>query len=122
MPLSAKAASLAEVLDEMTAEAAPELIEHLENGALRCYACGHRCLIKSGKRGICKVRFNEAGRAEGGLDHRERRYQNPAAEESAMCCALCLTKVQAIHFPCTRAATFRRSALSRIKPVASSWL
>src|SRR4029078_13064214 len=62
MPLSAKAASLAEVLDEMTAEGAPELIEHLENGALRCYACGHRCLIKSGKRGICKVRFNEAGR------------------------------------------------------------
>jgi len=61
MPLSAKAASLAEVLDEMTAEGAPELIEHLENGALKCYACGHRCLIKESKRGICKVRFNEAG-------------------------------------------------------------
>ena len=61
MPLSATAASLAEVLDEMTAEAAPELTEHLENKALRCYACGHRCLIKSGKRGICKVRFNEDG-------------------------------------------------------------
>ena len=61
MPLSAKAASLAEVLDEMTAAGAPELTEHLENGALKCYACGHRCLIKSGKRGICKVRFNEAG-------------------------------------------------------------
>src|SRR5437773_8213492 len=45
----------------MTAEGAPELTEHLENKALRCYACGHRCLIKSGKRGICKVRFNEDG-------------------------------------------------------------
>src|SRR6266536_2683775 len=61
MPLSATATSLAEVLDEMTTEGAPELTEHLENNALRCYACGHRCLIKSGKRGICKVRFNEDG-------------------------------------------------------------
>ena len=61
MPLSATAASLAEVLDEMTAEGAPELTEHLSDSALRCYACGHRCLIKEGKRGICKVRFNESG-------------------------------------------------------------
>ena len=61
MPLSATAASLATVLDEMTAEGAPELTEHLADGALRCYACGHRCLIKEGKRGICKVRFNEGG-------------------------------------------------------------
>src|SRR5438067_13345472 len=61
MPLSATSASLAEVLDEMTAEGAPELIEHLADGALRCFACGHRCLIKNGKRGICKVRFNEDG-------------------------------------------------------------
>jgi len=61
MPLSSTAASLAEVLDEMTAVGAPELTEHLDNRALKCYACGHRCLIKEGKRGICKVRFNEAG-------------------------------------------------------------
>jgi len=45
----------------MTVEGAPELTEHLEHGALKCYACGHRCLIKEGKRGICKVRFNEGG-------------------------------------------------------------
>ena len=61
MPLTATAASLAEVLDRMTAEGAPELTEHLEPGALKCYACGHRCLIKEGKRGICKVRFNDGG-------------------------------------------------------------
>ncbi len=61
MALSATAASLAEVLDEMTAEGAPELTEHLPNRALKCYACGHRCLINEGKRGICKVRFNEDG-------------------------------------------------------------
>ena len=62
MALSARSASLAEVLDEMTAEGAPELIEHVEGTQdLRCYACGHRCLIREGKRGICKVRFNERG-------------------------------------------------------------
>jgi pyruvate formate lyase activating enzyme len=59
--LSAAATSLAAVLDEMTAEGAPELTEHLDGNALRCFACGHRCLIKTGKRGICKVRFNAAG-------------------------------------------------------------
>ncbi|HEY9401799.1 MAG TPA: AmmeMemoRadiSam system radical SAM enzyme [Pyrinomonadaceae bacterium] len=62
MPLGKKSTSLAGVLDELTAEAAPELTEHLENNDLRCYACGHRCLIREGKRGICKVRFNEGGR------------------------------------------------------------
>src|SRR5712692_5296209 len=62
MPLSATAKSLAEVLDTLTAEGADELTEHLDGNALRCYACGHRCLIKEGKRGICKVRFNEGGR------------------------------------------------------------
>ncbi|HEX8456030.1 MAG TPA: AmmeMemoRadiSam system radical SAM enzyme [Pyrinomonadaceae bacterium] len=62
MPLGKKSTSLAGVLDELTVEAAPELTEHFENNDLRCYACGHRCLIREGKRGICKVRFNEAGR------------------------------------------------------------
>lgn len=62
MPLSATATSLATVLDEMTAEGAAELTEHLPGNSLRCFACGHRCLIKEGKRGICKVRFNEGGR------------------------------------------------------------
>jgi len=61
MPLSVTASSLAEVLDSLTGEGAPELTEILPGQALKCYACGHRCLIKSGKRGICKVRFNEAG-------------------------------------------------------------
>ena len=32
-----------------------------EPGALRCIACAHRCLIREGRNGICKVRFNEAG-------------------------------------------------------------
>src|SRR3954451_7987387 len=62
MPISNTSAPLANVLDSMTTEGAPELTEHLDAGALKCYACGHRCLIGAGKRGICKVRFNERGR------------------------------------------------------------
>jgi pyruvate formate lyase activating enzyme len=38
-----------------------ELYEKLDDGAVRCFACGHRCLIRSGKRGICQVRFNRGG-------------------------------------------------------------
>src|SRR5208282_6581597 len=32
-----------------------------EDDRIRCVACGHRCLIGEGKRGICKVRYNEHG-------------------------------------------------------------
>lgn len=62
MPMGKRSSSLAEVLDELTAEGAPELTEHINETDLRCYACGHRCLIREGKRGICKVRYNEGGR------------------------------------------------------------
>jgi len=51
--------TLADVLDKLTITG--ELYEPLEDNALRCYACAHRCLIREGKRGICKVRFNEGG-------------------------------------------------------------
>src|ERR1700682_5010835 len=34
---------------------------YAEDDRIRCVACGHRCLIGDGKRGICKVRFNQAG-------------------------------------------------------------
>jgi pyruvate formate lyase activating enzyme len=39
-----------------------ELYERLPEGRVRCYACGHRCLILPGHKGICKVRWNEDGR------------------------------------------------------------
>ena len=38
-----------------------ELYERLPNDDVRCFACGHRCLIREGRRGICKVRFNQGG-------------------------------------------------------------
>jgi pyruvate formate lyase activating enzyme len=39
-----------------------ELYERLEEGKLRCFACGHRCVILPGLDGICRVRYNEGGR------------------------------------------------------------
>lgn len=30
---------------------------HPEGERIRCVACGHRCLISEGRRGVCKVRF-----------------------------------------------------------------
>ncbi|MEJ5201957.1 MAG: AmmeMemoRadiSam system radical SAM enzyme [Anaerolineales bacterium] len=50
---------LADILDKHTAPA--ELVQQLEDGAVRCIACAHRCLIKPGRRGICQVRFNQNG-------------------------------------------------------------
>src|SRR5207244_11756907 len=37
----------------------PGTLCHAEGDKIRCVACGHRCLIGEGKRGICKVRFNQ---------------------------------------------------------------
>ncbi len=52
--------TLANKLDRLTAEG--KLFKKEDNNALRCFACGHRCLIREGRRGICKVRFNEKGK------------------------------------------------------------
>lgn len=54
-------ATLADVLGERTAEAAPELVEAISNDRLKCYACGHECPIPDGAVGVCKVRFNRGG-------------------------------------------------------------
>src|SRR5215471_2411193 len=52
--------TLKNVLETFTTEG--ELYEHLENNKLRCYACGHRCVIFDGLDGICRVRFNRGGK------------------------------------------------------------
>ncbi len=52
--------TMADVLDRLTAPG--KLVEPFpEEGTIRCLACGHRCVIRSGKRGICQVRFNQDG-------------------------------------------------------------
>jgi pyruvate formate lyase activating enzyme len=53
--------TMVETLDRMTRAAEPELVEVYEDKSIRCLACGHRCLIKPGRRGICQVRYNQEG-------------------------------------------------------------
>jgi len=55
----AETSTLEKVLTRYTREG--ELYERLPDGKVRCVACGHRCLIPEGQRGICKVRYNEGG-------------------------------------------------------------
>jgi len=50
--------TLAEVLDRHTAVGT---LWRAEGERVRCLACGHRCLLAAGRRGICRVRFNQAG-------------------------------------------------------------
>jgi pyruvate formate lyase activating enzyme len=54
----------------------------LPDGSVRCGVCAHRCLVRPGRRGICGVRENEAGRlmnraygavAAAGLDPIEKK-------------------------------------------------
>jgi pyruvate formate lyase activating enzyme len=51
--------TMADELDSLTVEGT--LYERLPDNSVRCYACGHRCLIREGRRGICQVRFNQGG-------------------------------------------------------------
>ena len=50
--------ALADALDRRTVVGT---LWRAEGDRVRCVACGHRCLIAEGRRGICKVRFNQGG-------------------------------------------------------------
>ncbi|RMH59821.1 MAG: AmmeMemoRadiSam system radical SAM enzyme [Candidatus Hydrogenedentota bacterium] len=52
-------AGLLTPLDRYTSEAAEALVRKERNGAIRCLACGHRCVVEPNRRGACKVRFVE---------------------------------------------------------------
>ena len=56
--LRAEAETLAGVLDR---QSVPGSLWRAEGDRIRCVACGHRCLLSEGRRGICRVRFNQAG-------------------------------------------------------------
>lgn len=53
------ATTIGDLLDTLTVTG--ELYRKLSDGTIECYACGHRCKIREGRRGICQVRFNEGG-------------------------------------------------------------
>src|SRR6266699_1857331 len=55
-----ESSTLKQALETYTTEG--ELYEKLENGRVRCYACGHRCVIFDGLDGICRVRSNRGGK------------------------------------------------------------
>lgn len=52
-------ATLAERLEQLSQPG--WLFKEEKDEAVRCYACAHNCLIKPGRRGVCKVRFNNHG-------------------------------------------------------------
>ncbi|HEX9508802.1 MAG TPA: radical SAM protein, partial [Myxococcales bacterium] len=54
-----RSAALAESLGDLVRQG--ELYEKHPDGSLTCFACGHRCLIRPGRSGICKVRYNQEG-------------------------------------------------------------
>jgi pyruvate formate lyase activating enzyme len=54
------AESLEAVLRRLTREG--ELYEKQGDGLVRCFACGHECLIPEGKTGVCRMRFNRGGK------------------------------------------------------------
>ncbi len=55
-----EALTLRDLLRTYTIEG--ELYERHPDDSVTCFACGHRCLIKPGREGICKVRFNKGGK------------------------------------------------------------
>lgn len=61
MRLSDTPIAVPSLAERLAAHTAPGELMQVEGEKIRCVACGHRCLIASGKRGICKVRFNEGG-------------------------------------------------------------
>ena len=69
--------TLRDILDARVVEGDPALWETIDRGSsergkaeagalgharVRCFACGHRCPIAEGQRGVCKVRFNHGGK------------------------------------------------------------
>jgi pyruvate formate lyase activating enzyme len=54
-----KQQTVAETLARLTKPG--ELYEKLPDNKVRCFACGHRCLILEGYDGVCRVRFNRGG-------------------------------------------------------------
>ncbi len=52
--------SLKGMLHQFSAPAAEALIKR-EGDGIRCFACGHRCLVQPGRDGVCRVRFNDGG-------------------------------------------------------------
>ncbi len=51
---------VAQLIDPLVREG--ELYRQLDGDRVLCYACGHRCKIPPGARGVCQVRYNVDGK------------------------------------------------------------
>jgi pyruvate formate lyase activating enzyme len=56
----AETTSLRTLLEDNTIPAHRDLVRQEPKG-IRCLACGHRCLVRPGRAGTCRVRFNRDG-------------------------------------------------------------
>jgi hypothetical protein len=95
-----KGGTLANLLDRHTSVG---VLWKLEDGRVRCIACGHRCLIAPGRRGICKVRFVYAGNAPGRVGEWENT-RCPGGGETLIARCGCLIQEYKItsHGTCPR--------------------
>ncbi len=113
MPTSADSSSatstLQATLDRLTRPA--ELVESLEEGRVRCLACGHRCRIPDGRRGICQVRFNRQGTLQAPYGYVAGLHNDP------------IEKKPFYHFlPGTNALTFGMLGCCLHCPFCQNWL
>ena len=113
MPISADSSSatstLQATLDRLTRPA--RLVESLEEGRVRCLACGHRCRIPDGRRGICKVRFNRRGTLQAPYGYVAGLHNDP------------IEKKPFYHFlPGTNALTFGMLGCCLHCPFCQNWL
>ncbi len=67
--------TLAEHLARETREA--ELYRPLDRNRVECFACGHRCPIRPGFAGVCKVRFNRDGKLYAPYGYVNAAYSDP---------------------------------------------
>ena len=113
MPVSADSSPapspLQATLDRLTRPA--QLVEPLEEGRVRCLACGHRCRIPEGRRGICQVRYNEGGTLRAPYGYVVGLHNDP------------IEKKPFYHFlPGTNGLTFGMLGCSFHCPFCQNWL
>jgi pyruvate formate lyase activating enzyme len=106
---AASATTLAATLDRLTRPT--KLVEQLEDSRVRCLACGHRCRIPEGRRGICGVRINHKGTLKVPHGYVVGLHRDP------------IEKKPLYHFlPGTNALTFGMLGCSFHCPFCQNWL
>jgi len=74
--------SLAQMLDRHTV---PGTLWKTEGDRVRCVACAHRCLLALGRRGVCKLRFNQGGQLRGkGLGRADANFRSGVGVDGAV--------------------------------------